>query len=140
MLLFSCCTVVLDDSALYEEVVEPHTIETGDILKVKQVLDDATIEALAKAGYEVNYSWDNFKILLMFLACGFALLGQFYPMPFPSSRLLLGGCVAAYATISGVLQYIVIFVDRDTIALTKPHKVCTSDVILKAGIANSLPN
>ena len=115
--------MVIDGSLEYEEVQEPHSIETGDIMKVKQVLDDATIEAIGLAGYEINYAWDNFKMLLMVLACGFALTAQFYPLPFPDSRLLLGCCVGSYAFISALLQYFVSFVDKDTIAITKPNKV-----------------
>lgn len=34
--------------------------------------------------------WFDFKLLLMFVACATALIAQFYPLPFPDSRLLLG--------------------------------------------------
>jgi len=51
--------VQLDDiEVVYEEVKEPHVIETGDSVKLKQVLDDATISAVESAGYVANYSWD----------------------------------------------------------------------------------
>jgi hypothetical protein len=46
------------EEVVYEEVKEPHVIETGDSVKVKQVLDDATISAVESAGYVANYSWD----------------------------------------------------------------------------------
>ena len=95
-------------------------IETGDSIKVKQVLDDATMAAITEAGYEPNYSWDNFKLLLMFFSCVFAMAAQFYPMPFPDSRVLLAVCCALYFIISTVLQLIVVFVDKDTIMFVKP--------------------
>lgn len=108
---------------VYEEVPQPHVIETGDSVKVKQVLDDSTMAAITEAGYEANYNWENFKLFLMFLSCVFAMLAQFYPMPFPDSRLLLAVCCGSYFIISTVLQYIVVFVDKDTIMFTKSGKV-----------------
>ena len=105
------------------EEKEPFTIETGDSVKVKQVLDDATIKAITEGGYEANYSWDNMKLLLMALSCVFAMVAQFFPVPFPASRPLLAVCCAAYFIISSVLQYIITFVDKDTILFVKPSKV-----------------
>lgn len=111
-----------EEGTVYEEVPQPHVIETGDSVKVKQVLDDATMEAITKAGFEANMSWDNMKLFLMFLACVFALTAQFYPMPFPASRPLLAVCCALYFILSGVLQFIVTFVDKDTIMFTKARQ------------------
>eukprot|EP01031_Cornospumella_fuschlensis_P041493 gene41493-50635_t len=115
-----------DDNAVeiveYEEVPQPHVIETGDSVKVKQVLDECIMETIGEAGYAINYSWDNFKLLLMFVACVFALVAQFYPMPFPASRPLLAVCCAMYFIISSVLQFIVTFIDKDTIMFTKPNE------------------
>lgn len=108
---------------VYEEVPQPHVIETGDSVKVKQVLDDSTMAAVVDAGFEANYNWENFKLFLMFLSCVFAMLAQFYPMPFPDSRLLLAVCCGLYFIISTVLQYIVVFVDKDTIMFTKANTV-----------------
>ena len=92
-------------------------------MKVKQVLDDATVEAVTEAGYIINYHSENMKLLLMFLSCVSAMVAQFFPMPFPQSRPLLGLCCAIYFVLSTILQYIVSFVDRDTIIITKPDKV-----------------
>jgi hypothetical protein len=106
-----------------ENVPQPHIIETGDSVKVKQVLDDALMAAITDTGFEANYSWDNMKLLLMFLSCVFAMVAQFYPLPFPESRILLFCCCAAYFIISFVLQIIVVFVDKDTIMFTKANQV-----------------
>lgn len=110
-----------DEEIIYEEVPEPHVIETGDSVKVKQVLDDATVEGIEKVGYTPNYSWENLKLFLMFLSCVFAMVAQFYPMPFPQSRPLLGICCAAYFVLSSVLQLMITFIDQDTIIITKQH-------------------
>jgi len=117
----------VEEEVVYEEVKEPHVIETGDSVKVKQVLDDATISAVESAGYVANYSWQNLQLLLMALSCVFAMIAQFFPMPFPSSRPLLAACCAMYFVLSSILQFIVSFMDRDTILFTKPTKVRTVD-------------
>ncbi len=107
----------------YEEAPQPQVIETGDSIKVKQVLDDTVMAAIVDAGFEANYGWDNFKLFLMFLSCVFAMMAQFYPQPFPDSRLLLAVCCAMYFIISTALQCIVVFVDKDIIMYTKPKQV-----------------
>jgi signal peptidase complex subunit 2 len=116
---------VEEEELTVEEVPQPHIIETGDSVKVKQVLDDSAMEAIKEAGFQANYSWDNLKLLLMFLSCVFAMVAQFYPMPFPDSRLLLFCCCACYFIISSILQFIVMFVDKDTIMFTNANKVKT---------------
>jgi signal peptidase complex subunit 2 len=118
--------IVEDDGeeVVYTELPQPHVIETGDSVKVKQVLDDATTEILTNdAGFIPNYNWDNLKLLLMFLSCVFAMLAQFYPIPFPASRPLLGVCCAMYFILSTVLQFMITYIDKDIILMSKPEKV-----------------
>lgn len=67
-------TVETEEEVTYEEIPEPHVIETGDSIKVKQVLDDATMEAVKQHGFEANYFSENLKIFLMFLSCAFAMV------------------------------------------------------------------
>lgn len=97
----------------------PHKIETGDSIKVKQVLDDSTVEAVRDMGYTPDYKTENLKLLLMFLSCLFAMTAQFYPIPFPASRPLLGVCCASYGLLSLVLQFIITYIDGDTILQTQ---------------------
>jgi signal peptidase complex subunit 2 len=106
-----------DDDA---ELFDLQTIETGDSVKVKQVLDEAIVEAINNAGYQQNFYWENIKLLLMLLSCVFAMAAQFYPIPFPDSRPLLGICCASYFILSVVLQYVISYVDKDTIMITNP--------------------
>ena len=102
------------------ETSNPHKIETGDSIKVKQVLDDATVEAVTSVcGYTPDYKLENLKLWLMFISCVFAMVAQFYPLPFPESRPLLGVCCASYGLLSAVLQFMITFVDKDTVLLTK---------------------
>eukprot|EP00599_Poterioochromonas_sp_BG-1_P008787 CAMPEP_0173146072 /NCGR_PEP_ID=MMETSP1105-20130129/8266_1 /TAXON_ID=2985 /ORGANISM="Ochromonas sp., Strain BG-1" /LENGTH=60 /DNA_ID=CAMNT_0014060185 /DNA_START=21 /DNA_END=200 /DNA_ORIENTATION=+ len=49
--------IIEEEEIIVEEVPQPHVIETGDSVKVKQVLDDATMAAITDAGFEANYSW-----------------------------------------------------------------------------------
>jgi Microsomal signal peptidase 25 kDa subunit (SPC25) len=101
----------------------PHKIETGDSIKVKQVLDDSTMDAVVcLCGHAADYRLENLKLFFMFLSCVFAMVAQFYPIPFPASRPLLGVCCASYGILSTVLQYMITFVDKDTILLTNSSK------------------
>ena len=59
----------------------------------------------------------------MFISCLFALLAQFYPEPFPESRPLLALCCGAYFVLSAIMQFIVTFIDKDTIMFFKPKEV-----------------
>ncbi|EWM25703.1 Signal peptidase complex subunit 2 [Nannochloropsis gaditana] len=103
-----------------DEEEEPLHIDTGDQMKVKQVLDEAVVKAIVDAGYEENFFYDNIKLALMVIACVFALIAQFYPMPFPESRPLLGVCCLAYFLASTIIQLIVSYVEQDTILTTQP--------------------
>lgn len=110
--------VVMDNQSVFYPPEEPQQIETGDSVKVKQVLDETTVETIIELGYRMNYSWDNIKLLIMVVSCVFAMTAQFYPLPFPDSRLLLGVCCAAYFVLSGVLQFMITFIDKKTIMST----------------------
>jgi len=99
-------------------------VDVGDIVKLKQVLDEAVFSALLDDPplVEEDYTLENIKLLLMSLACACAAVGQFSPLPFPESRAILGACCIAYFTLSGILQLVLTFIERDTILITKPPK------------------
>lgn len=101
-------------------------------MKVKQVLDDSTSEVLLNFGsFEPNYFWENIKLLLMFLSCVFAMIAQFYPIPFPDSRPLLGVCCAMYFILSSVLQFMITYIDKDIIMVSKPEKESGKVVVVR---------
>lgn len=120
---FYVLEVVVEEDVVYEDEQQPHIIETGDSVKVKQVLDDSTLQSIANMGYEPNFSWANFEMMLMLLSCVFAMVAQFFPIPFPDSRPLLALCCAGYFIVSSILQFLVTFVDKDTIMFTKASEV-----------------
>ena len=101
-------------------VIELHQVDTGDIIKVKQVLDETVIASLIDTcKLDENHYWSNIKLILMALACVFASIAQFAPIPFPESRPILGVCGVIYFTLSGLLQLILVFVDHDAIGIMK---------------------
>jgi signal peptidase complex subunit 2 len=53
-------------------------------------------------------------------------------MPFPQSRPLLGICCFSYALLSAILQYIVSFIDKDTILLTKSRNGQPEELRIRA--------
>merc|ERR1711862_630346 len=93
------------------EVLELIQVDTGDVVKVKQVLDEATVLAIHDAGIAEDHRWGNIKLAVMTVACLFAMVAQFAPVPFPESRPLLACCCCAYFLLSGVLQIIISYVD-----------------------------
>lgn len=108
-----------DDEVYEEDELELLQVELGDMVKLKQILDEAVAATLLEK-LEEDYRLDNFKLAIMIGACLFAVVAQFAPVPFPDSRPLLGGCCCCYFILSGVLQLITTFVDKDSILLTKP--------------------
>lgn len=102
-----------------EDELELLQVDLGDMVKMKQVLDEAVVLAINNH-VEEEYSWDNLKLLIMFAACLSACVAQFVPIPFPESRPILGICGALYFLLSGILQFITTFIDKDAILLTKP--------------------
>ena len=95
-------------------------IETGDSLKVKQVLDTSVLDYFRDSNYSINYRSENIKILIMVIACGFALLGQFNPLPFPENRWILCLCCVIYFSLNSLLA-VVTFYDGETIVLTNKN-------------------
>ena len=102
-----------------EDELELLQVDLGDMVKMKQVLDESVAAAVLEH-VEEDYRWDNFKLCVMFLACVFAMIAQFAPIPFPESRPVLGVCGSTYFLLSGALQFITTFIDKDSILLTKP--------------------
>jgi hypothetical protein len=98
----------------------------GDSLNHKRYLDDQVVRSFEDffetdaAPFEEDLSWSNLKMGIMTAASLSALLAQFYPLPFPANVWLLGGCVAVYFALSGVLQFMVTFLDKDAIYASKP--------------------
>eukprot|EP00985_Skeletonema_marinoi_P021406 scaffold13131_cov107-Skeletonema_marinoi.AAC.3 len=113
-----------------EEEMELLQVDVGDVIKVKQILDEAVAETLVseelsahgdKVLIEEDYRHENIKLFLMALACVFASVAQFgLNSDFPNNRMWLGVCCASYFCLSGILQLIMTFIDKDCIMMTKP--------------------
>ena len=104
-----------------EEEMELLQVDVGDMIKVKQILDE-TVAASVLEHIDEDYYLDNIKLAIMTAACAFAMVAQFAPIPFPESRIVLGACCCCYFVLSGVLQLITTFVDIDSILITKAMK------------------
>lgn len=62
------------------------------------------------------------KLVIMAVSCVSAAVAQFYPLPYPDNRLLLGACAALYFFLSGVLQAMTSFFDGDIIYVSRKFK------------------
>ena len=109
-----------EDEEEEEEEMELLQVDLGDMVKLKQILDESVAAALLDKFLDEDYRLDNIKLLIMVVACIFAMVAQFAPIPFPESRPVLGICCCCYFILSGVLQLITTFIDKDSILLTKP--------------------
>jgi signal peptidase complex subunit 2 len=118
-------------------------VDTGDIVKLKQILDETVANTFLEdsildelngvggrksLGFKEDHALNNLKLALMTVACAFAMVAQFAPLPFPESRFVLGGCCAAYFVLSGLLQLIVTFLDKDSILITKINEGVSSSI------------
>jgi len=109
---------VSDDDASEIELLQ---VDVGDVIKLKQVLDETVAGTFLDTCKLVeDHRVDNVKLTIMTVACSFAMVAQFAPLPFPESRPILGGCCAAYFVFSGLLQLVTTFLDKDCIMMTKP--------------------
>jgi signal peptidase complex subunit 2 len=108
-----------EDEDYEEDELELLQVDLGDMVKLKQILDESVASAILEQ-MEEDYRLDNMKLAIMVSACIFAVVAQFAPIPFPESRPLLGICCCIYFILSGVLQLITTFIDKDSILLTKP--------------------
>jgi signal peptidase complex subunit 2 len=115
------------------EELELLQVDVGDMIKLKQILDETVASAILDCLQE-NYSWDNVKLGLMTLACVFAMVAQFAPISFPESRPLLGVCCCIYFMLSGVLQFITTFIDKDCILITKAREESKNADLQKYGV------
>jgi len=83
-------------------------------------------------GLDDDLSLENFKMMTMIIACLFAMTAQFAPIDFPDSRILLGVCCGAYFVCSGILQFVVTFVQKDLMYTSQPFMNGGKEVVLKA--------
>mmetsp|Transcript_34105 Transcript_34105/g.74765 ORF Transcript_34105/g.74765 Transcript_34105/m.74765 type:complete len:278 (+) Transcript_34105:154-987(+) len=103
--------------------VELLQVDVGDVIKLKQVLDESVAGALLDLdgpALQEDHKSDNIKLCIMVLACCFAFVAQFAPLPFPESRPVLGLCCISYFVLSGILQLVTTFHDKDCIMVTQP--------------------
>jgi len=94
-----------------------------DNIAIKQLLDDTVTKVLEEERYIEDHQLTNYKMILGVISCLIAILSHFYPLPFPTNKLLLIFCCVSYFILSGVLQYIASFKEKDNFVFTHPKQV-----------------
>ena len=132
-----------DEEVEVEEEMELLQVDVGDIIKVKQILDETVAGTMVSADLSAHggavriseeFGHDNLKLSLMAVACAFAAVAQFgLAADFHKNRLWLGACCAAYFCLSGILQLIATFVDKDCIMRTKALTDAKAIELVKKG-------
>jgi signal peptidase complex subunit 2 len=100
-----------------------------EAISYKRILDDTLHSFVEVPALKEDLSYHNFKILVMAVSSVSALIAQFYPIPFPGNRLILLVCVIIYFVLSGVYQFLVTFVDRDSVSTFSSGK---KEVVLRS--------
>ena len=95
----------------------------GDIATMKRTIDEEIVKIVEKElGYPEDHYWSNVKLLIMLAAVAIALVGQFYPVDprtgDAQSRMIVTACVVGYFALSAALQFVITFVDGNTIMIT----------------------
>jgi signal peptidase complex subunit 2 len=127
-------TAATDRSHNEEESYELLQVDLGDMVKVKQILDEC-VAAVVLEYLPENTAWDNCKLGIMLAACCFAAVAQLHTSTWPHNRLLLGICGVMYFALSTLLQFITTFIDQDTIVWTN---AVTEQNALRNGSSHSL--
>jgi len=106
------------DASADEDAYEWLQVDLGDMVKVKQILDEC-VAAVVLEYLPENTKWDNRKLGIMLAACCFAAVAQLNTSTsWPHHRLLLAVCGVMYFLLSTLLQFITTFIDQDTIVWT----------------------
>ena len=116
-----------------EDELELLQVDVGDMIKMKQILDETVVGAIAE-NIKEDFRLDNFKLSIMTAACLFACVAQFAPIPFPDSRPVLGICCCLYFVFSGILQFVMTFVDKDCIMISEKKEDSKNANLKKYGI------
>lgn len=109
-----------------EEEMDLLQVELGDMVKMKQVLDEAVIAAVTETLPE-DTSWDNWKLALMLASCIFAMIAQF---ALSLSRVTTGigrMWITLLCVLSGILQLVATYIDQNAILWTTPTTTAASD-------------
>jgi len=89
---------------------------------MKRMLDDAAIKVLLDTNglaYEEDTGLSNVKLIVGFAGVGASLVSHVYPATFPKNWWVLLACCAFYFICSGILQFLLSFVELESILLLK---------------------
>jgi signal peptidase complex subunit 2 len=98
------------------------TTVLGDTATMKRLLDDHVAEVFqGELRYEEDVALSNIKLIVGFAGVGAALVSHVYPKPFPHNWWVLLACCAWYFAMSGILQFLLSYVELEAFLQLKPH-------------------
>lgn len=107
---------------------------------MKRVLDDSAISFfITKKEFEEDFNISNWKIFLSFISALLGLLAHYYPEPYPKNYYILIFCILSYFFLSGILQLISMFVEKDFILFTKPKILQFNSTPISIKVRSTLP-
>lgn len=109
----------------------------GDTATIKRLLDDKAVQViLDELNYEEDITLSNMKLVVGFSGVGAALVSHIYPGGFPKNWWVLLLCCFFYFFCSGVLQFILSFLELESVLMVHNKKGKTFPGL---NIAASLP-
>lgn len=103
---------------------------------MKRLLDDHVAEVMqGELKYEEDIALSNVKLVVGFAGVCAAIVSHFYPKPFPHNWWVLLACCAWYFAMSGILQFLLSYVELEAFLQLKPRAPATAGL----NIASSLP-
>eukprot|EP01065_Artemidia_motanka_P011042 TRINITY_DN15943_c0_g1_i1.p1 TRINITY_DN15943_c0_g1~~TRINITY_DN15943_c0_g1_i1.p1 ORF type:complete len:196 (+),score=65.42 TRINITY_DN15943_c0_g1_i1:77-664(+) len=97
-------------------------VTLNDLRQVRHALDDLLEETLTeKHGQKADNWMSDMKILLGGSAVLVSIYSHFVPVPFPENRWILMACAAAYFVLSSTMQFLISFVEKDVLFLSRPN-------------------
>ena len=104
----------------YDYADPPACVDTGDQNAVKQALDDVLLKGIEHMGYSEDMRQQNLKLKIMVFASVVASMAQFKDKldknwEFPKNMTLLYVGCSLYFIASGILQYMIMYMERDVI-------------------------
>jgi len=102
----------------------PIKVNREDGAAMKRVLDDAVIKYITEgAKFQEDTKYGDITLVLSAISVALALTAQFYPAAFPQNYFVLLICATSYFILSGILQYILMYIEKDNIIFTVGEQV-----------------
>eukprot|EP00659_Diplonema_papillatum_P011777 gene11777-18158_t len=112
-------------------------INTRDMKQLRHALDDRIKAGMEMLGYAEDNWMNNWKMGLGLVAISFAIISHVIPVPFPKNRMILLSCAIGYCIFSSIMQWLISYVEKEVIYLSRPSGKDKHRIRLQTGLTPS---